>query len=147
MRTDFIYIGIVCSAAFVLGCAVSLLLQSSSGTYAALRVYSASGTTVPTVHITGIYNQQLRGSVHGNVRFVLGDEVPALQPNAEFNIPAGVLLTHHVTLELPEGMQFVASKNGSKYYSVYSKSAQRLTPGNRVYFATAQAAEEAGYTR
>lgn len=111
------------------------------------RSYSAVPRTVPTISLQRIVNQQLEGEVHGAVRFVLGDEIVPLIPNATFRIPATVLLTHYSELTIPEGMQYVASKKGKKYYSVYSKAAESIVPSNRVYFATSQEAMDAGYVQ
>ena len=41
---------------------------------------------------------------------------------------------------------FVASKNGSKYYLPTCASANRISVANRVYFGTKKDAESAGYT-
>jgi hypothetical protein len=46
-----------------------------------------------------------------------------------------------------EGMKFVASKQGKKYYPVGSAQAENLKPENRLYFPDAAAAEAAGYVR
>ena len=40
---------------------------------------------------------------------------------------------------------FVASKNGTKYYLPECSGADRIASANKVWFATASAAEEAGY--
>ncbi len=41
---------------------------------------------------------------------------------------------------------YVASKNGSKYYLVSCSSANRIKAENKVYFGSAQQAAAAGYT-
>jgi hypothetical protein len=46
---------------------------------------------------------------------------------------------------IPDGMKFVASSKGKKYYPVFSASGNRITPKNRLYFRTAKEAEIAGY--
>jgi len=49
-----------------------------------------------------------------------------------------------------EGQQegdFVASKNGEVYYPKLCKSASRINPENRLFFASAIEAEGAGYRR
>lgn len=51
-------------------------------------------------------------------------------------------------LSAAEGAQnFVASKNGSKYYPAGSPGEKRIRPENRVYFDTALDAEMAGYDK
>ena len=44
------------------------------------------------------------------------------------------------------GGNFVASRNGKKYYPADCKSANRIKAENRIYFRTAAEAEAAGYT-
>lgn len=44
------------------------------------------------------------------------------------------------------GQNFVASKNGSRYYPVDCKSSSRIKPENKIYFNTANDAERAGLT-
>lgn len=43
--------------------------------------------------------------------------------------------------------QVVASKSGTKYYFPSCSGADRISEGNKVWFASVAAAEEAGYTR
>lgn len=47
----------------------------------------------------------------------------------------------------PEGMRFVASKRGTKYYPLESAGAGSISPANRVFFETASDAEKAGYKK
>jgi len=102
---------------------------------------------VPTVRVDGVRNGYLEGSIVGNGRFVLGGHVVVTDQSGAFRVPANPLLTNMVTVTVPEGMKFVASKNGKKYYPVGSASASQIAPINRVYFKTAVDAEKAGYTK
>lgn len=43
-----------------------------------------------------------------------------------------------------QGQNFVASKNGSRYYPVDCKSSSRIKPENKIYFNTADDAQRAG---
>ncbi len=47
--------------------------------------------------------------------------------------------------EIPEGMMFVASKDGKKFYAVETAAGKKIKAEKRVYFATEAEAEEAGY--
>jgi small subunit ribosomal protein S1 len=47
---------------------------------------------------------------------------------------------------VPEGMKFVASKSGKKYYAVDSAQGKKIKGDNRVYFKDAAEAEAAGLT-
>lgn len=47
--------------------------------------------------------------------------------------------------EAPKAGEYVASKSGTKYYPVDCSAAGRIKEENRVYFATMESAEAAGY--
>ncbi|MDD4627976.1 MAG: hypothetical protein PHE68_01115 [Candidatus Peribacteraceae bacterium] len=102
---------------------------------------------VPTIRVDGIRNGYLEGSVVGDGRFVLGGHAVVTDHSGAFRVPAAPLLTNMITVTVPEGMKFVASKNGKKYYAVGSASAAQIAPINRIYFRTAEAAEQAGYQK
>ena len=98
-----------------------------------------------TVHLTEILNGELYGSTVGDVSVFIGHEQVPLGSGGVFQVAAGPLLYNHIEIVVPDGMHFVASKKGSKYYPVLSASAQRLAPQNRVYFESEAQAESAGY--
>ncbi len=106
-----------------------------------------SRPTIPTVHLNGVYNGSLRGSMLGEARLFLGGSQITPDASGAFLVPAGTLLTNHIEITIPAGMRFVASRRGQKYYPVDSASASALSPANRVYFRTAQEAEGAGYRK
>ena len=56
---------------------------------------------------------------------------------ATINQPAAVQITQNGS--------FVASKNGSKYYTLSCSGASRIKEENKIYFETKEAAEAAGY--
>lgn len=47
----------------------------------------------------------------------------------------------------PEGALFTASKRGKKYYPIYCKAAESLSPANKIYFMTEDEALAKGYTK
>lgn len=98
---------------------------------------------VPTLQIDGVENGTIVGQAKGELR-VLVDGEAYVVGEGEFSIP-GSAFREVLTVRVPEGMQFVASKNGTKYYDVQSAAGNRIDPQNRVYFRTAQEAEAAGY--
>lgn len=101
----------------------------------------------PTVIIKGVYDGHLVGTVLGDVRFFVGDDLVQTQSGAGFRVSAGVLKTDVRTIVAPSWASFVASKRGTKYYPVHSSQAQGLSPENRVYFRTVEEAEKAGYRK
>jgi len=102
---------------------------------------------VPTIRIDGVRNGYLEGAIIGEGRLVFGGHTIVTDGSGAFRIPANPILTNAITVTVPDGMKFVASKNGKKYYAVGSSGASQIAPINRVYFRTAAEAETAGYTK
>lgn len=106
-----------------------------------LRVVSTERPIQPVVQIDGIRNGYLEGTMLGDARFFLGGEqVLPTESGSSFRILAKTFLQNEVRVFVPEGMRFVASKKGKKYYPVTSASANNLAPQNRVYFRTEEEA-------
>lgn len=111
-----------------------------------LAVVPDTRPRVPVVHIEGIRNGYIEGTMSSGARLVIGDSIAhatasGSQPGTgRFRMPAAPFLVNHVTVEVPEGMRFVASRSGKKYYTVESAAGSRLKPENRVYFRTEEEA-------
>jgi hypothetical protein len=138
----------------IAGTTFLLLLQGYMiGRIADVRLASATPVSVipdprppvAVVHINAIRNGLLEGDLTGDVRFFLGGEQVLAESSGAFRVPADVFLRNAVTVTVPRGMYFVASKKGKKYYPVTSSAGERIAPQNRVYFPTAEQAERAGY--
>lgn len=102
---------------------------------------------VPVVQIQGIRNGMLVGTMSGSVRLSARGRIISPQPDGTFRIADRAVLTNEIQIIIPDGMQFVASKRGKKYYPVESASAANLSPANRVYFPDAVTAERAGFRK
>lgn len=50
------------------------------------------------------------------------------------------------TISVPEGAQYLASKNGTRYHLPWCSGAKSINEANRVWFSTKAEAEAAGYT-
>ncbi|MDD5103301.1 MAG: hypothetical protein PHX93_02780 [Candidatus Peribacteraceae bacterium] len=124
-----------------------LITERSALSSAPIQMRDLSRPLIPTVHLDGVYNGSLRGSMIGEARLFLGGIQITPDQSGAFLVPAGTLLTNQIEITVPAGMRFVASKRGQKYYPVDSASASNLAPANRVYFRTAEEAEGAGYRR
>lgn len=98
-----------------------------------------------TVHVEAIRNGMLVGKVAGDIRIFAGAK-SAVVSSGSFKVPAGPLLQHEITVQVPDGALYMASRRGRKYYSVTAASGQRIAPQNRVYFGSRSEAEAAGYT-
>lgn len=61
------------------------------------------------------------------------------------NIPNN--MSAKITGSLSVRKNFMASKNGSKYYPVGCKAGERIKLENRIFFANEEEARASGYTR
>ncbi|MFH0770586.1 MAG: hypothetical protein V1926_04370 [Candidatus Peregrinibacteria bacterium] len=102
-------------------------------------------SVIPVIAIEGVRNGTLTGTMSGAVRFFLGDQFIIPSPDGTFAVAPDVLFLNRVDVFIPDGMRFVASRRGKKYYSVESAEGSAILPENRVYFRTTGEAEEAGF--
>ena len=100
---------------------------------------------VCTVTIEGIRDASVEGTLTGSGRVFIGEVQALPRGDGSFSVPAGPFLTRHVTVTVPPGSQFVASKRGSKYYPLRSVSGEKIAPQNRVYFQSHAQAQAAGF--
>ena len=101
---------------------------------------------IPVVQFEGIQEGNIVGHLRGDVRVFWGDQMMIPDGSGAFRITAeDLLLTEEVAVRVPDGMPFVASRNGKKYYPVHARMGERIKPENRRYFPTAEEAENAGF--
>lgn len=100
---------------------------------------------VPVVILEGVRDGNVVGKMQGDVRLWIG--ASQVVPNAEggFAVDPGPLLVNDISVLVPEGMEFVASRRGKKYYGVRSAEGQAIVPENRMYFRSAEEAQTAGF--
>lgn len=110
-----------------------------------LTIQEDTRSLVPTVRIDGINNGILHGSIIGNARFSIGSTV--LTQSGLFALDSSDVLVNTVHIVVPDGMQFVASSRGKKYYPVFSRNGNAISVKNRIYFHTEQEAISAGYQK
>lgn len=108
------------------------------------NIVHASGSLVASIMLEGFRDGALRGTAAG-VRVFARDEAVALAPDGSFAIVHPAFRIEEVSVPVPPGMRFVASKNGKKYYRVDSASGECIAPQNRVYFRDSASAESAGF--
>lgn len=97
-----------------------------------------------TVHLHGIRNGALEGEVTGDVSLVIGGESVVPGGSGAFSYADAAFLVNRIEVEVPPGMQFVASKRGTRFYPVQSAQGANIVPENRLYFPDAAAARAAG---
>ena len=104
---------------------------------------------ISTIKFLKLENGLLKGEVVGKrARLAHSPEsIRDVHPGESFEIPIySVNLGQYYTArDLPEGMQYIASRQGKYYYSVLDPKAFRITPKNRVYFSQKTEAEKMGY--
>lgn len=110
-------------------------------------VFAASGSSVATIVMEGFRDGALRGQAEGELRLYARDEPVDIGPDGRFSIVQPWFRIEDVTVPVPPGMRFVASKKGKKYYAVDSASGERIAPQNRVYFPDEPTAQAAGFVK
>lgn len=108
---------------------------------------SGSGATVVAVTFDGFRDGLLRGRSAGPVRLFAGEEPVEVAPDGSFAFDHPGFHIEEVTIPVPVGMKFVASRKGKKYYSVTSAAGERIAPANRVYFPDDASARAAGFSK
>jgi len=101
--------------------------------------------TVLIVILVGLGSFELgrlsKGDKSGSIKVEYTDEYASPTQNQ----PAGVIYTQNGTSEVNSSKNFFASSRGSKYYPVDCSAGQSIVESNKVWFATREAAETAGY--
>lgn len=99
---------------------------------------------VPVVQFEGIREGMVTGRISGDARVFWGERMILPDGSGAFRV-ATDLLVEEVAVRVPEGMHFVASRRGKRYYAVPSPMGERIAPENRLYFPTASDAEAYGF--
>ncbi|PIP65735.1 hypothetical protein COU77_01405 [Candidatus Peregrinibacteria bacterium CG10_big_fil_rev_8_21_14_0_10_49_16] len=102
---------------------------------------------IGVVDIQGVEEGNLVGDIQGNARMFLAGKQVIPGENGTFSVSADTLLVNNVWVSVPEGVKYVASVRGKKYYSLDSAAGERIVPQNRVYFYSQREAEDAGYVQ
>ena len=132
----------VACAASLAGAVAAFALRTELDPPVVLR---GSGSAVAAVSIERFRDGALRGHAAGPVRLFLGGKAVDVAPDGAFAADVPALRVEEVGVAVPEGMAFVASRKGKKYYKVDSSSGERIAPQNRVYFRDEASAEAAGF--
>lgn len=104
------------------------------------------GETVPVFTVSEVSKSGIKGiATGGEMRLVAGEEISVSTGSGEIFLPLAQGQWRDVSIVIPDGARFVASKKGKKVYPVESKSAEKLSAENRIYFSTKEEAKQAGY--
>ncbi|OGJ54153.1 hypothetical protein A3D11_03965 [Candidatus Peribacteria bacterium RIFCSPHIGHO2_02_FULL_49_16] len=135
---------LACAFGYTVGRIVSLYEERYGTT---MTLQPDTRESIPVVEIRGVEEGKLVGEIKGNVRVFLGSKQIFTDADGSFAVPAETLLINDIWVSIPDGAKFVASKRGTKYYSIDSSGGQRIVPENRVYFGSKEEAEKQGYVR
>lgn len=123
--------------------------RSAQAAFPEIKEVEELNPGITTIKFLKLEGGMLKGEIAGQkARLAYNMEhISDLEPGESFEIPIYQvsLGQFYSARDLPEGMQFIASKNGKYYYSVLSSKAFNITPKNRVYFANKTEAEKLGY--
>ncbi len=146
-RPESATLACVAVLAFAVGCLAGLAHAFAFGTAShPPTVFHQSGSAVAAVSVEAFRDGALRGTAVGPVRLFFRDEAVAVGPDGTFAAVVPAFRVEEVSVVVPEGMLFVASKKGKKYHPVDSAAGERIVPENRVYFRDSASAEAAGFT-
>ena len=101
---------------------------------------------VPMVKILGLQDGVLVGTLNAeNLRLSTENEVALVDSELNFTLKFNDVLRKNLLFDVPENMNYIASIRGKNFYNVYSASASKIAPQNRIFFATRAEALSAGY--
>ena len=123
--------------------------QSVRASFPAFKEVEDLNPGISTLRFLKLENGLLKGEIAGQkARLAYNtEEVVDLNPGESFEIPVYqvTLGQYYSPRDLPADTQFIASSQGKYYYSVLNSKAFIITPKNRLYFKTVEAAEKMGY--
>jgi len=131
--------------AFLLGFAIGEILIAHKLQSKPIALVKDVNEKVPVVSIDGIIDGSLTGIINGNARVFLDGEQIKANASGSFAVPADDLFINKISIRVPDGMKFVASRKGKNYYLVSSSAGEKIVPSNRIYFRNREEAENAGY--
>lgn len=125
--------------------------QAKTRSFPEIQTVGEINSGVTTVKLLEVKNGLLRGRISGrHARLAYTPEdILELGEEEEFEIPLSKinLKNFYVAESLPPGTEYIASSQGKYYYSVLDKKAFNISPKNRIYFSSADEAEQKGYLK
>ena len=116
-----------------------------------IKIVDEVNPGIATVKLMEVRNGKLYGEVAGRTARIAysTDGIKDVLPEKKFEIPINQisLKNYYQIRDIPENAQFVASKNGKYYYSLFDKQALNISQKNRIYFSDMAEAEKMGYLK
>jgi hypothetical protein len=123
--------------------------RAKVNSFPAIRMVDDVNPKVATIEVLGVKNGELKGKLSGReARILISDQKALeLQPGSEFGVPlSDACRTVSQKPSIPEGMNYVASRQGKYFYSVLNEKSWSMAEKNRLFFKTAEEAKKAGFS-
>lgn len=125
--------------------------QISQRSFPNIKTIEDINQGVTTIKLFEIRGGKLIGEIGGrNARLAYNsDNIIEIEKDGTFEIPLNQisLRDFYVSKSISDDTQFIASKSGKYYYSIFDKKAFNLSESNRIYFTNEEDAENAGYMK
>lgn len=125
--------------------------RATQSQFPAIKTVSELNEKISTIQLISATNGILSGKVVGQpARLINGPEsIQEINAGESFEIPLKEidLSGYYQTLNIPEGILFIASKSGKYYYSIFDKQAYQIKMENRLYFTDEESAKNKGFIK
>lgn len=153
-KFDYLNITISITLILLIGLSVGYSVgyyHSAKNCFPEIKFTDEINQGIATIKLMEIKNGKLVGSVSGrDARIVYSpNDIIELKKGEKFEIPISQiqLKSYYQAGAIPENAQFIASKEGKYYYSIFDKQAFNISVKNRLYFPNAKEAEKMGYVK
>ncbi len=144
----FISILLILSIGFVSGLSVGYF-KAYKNAFPKFKESIDVNPKISTIKFLKLEHGIIKGEISGRkTRIAYSPEaIFDLEENESFEIPIYKinLSQFYSARDLPEGVQYIASKHGKYYYHIMNPRSLKITPKNRVYFKKSDEAEKRGY--
>lgn len=123
--------------------------QAKTNSFSAIKPVEELNPGIATLKFMKYENGKIYGQIAGQKARIAysTDHIYDLAMGENFEIPLNQinLGMYYSAQDVPEGVNFIASKSGKYYYHVLDPRAIRITPKNRMYFKAEQEALGEGF--
>lgn len=142
------------SLIFVIGTVTGYAIgffRATRSSFPEIKIVEDINPGITTVKLMEVKNGKLYGKISGREARLAysADHILSLKLEQTFEIPLSQiqLKSYYQASDLPEEIQFIASRTGKYYYSVFDKRALNLNQNSRLMFKSAKEAESMGYVK
>lgn len=152
IKNDYIQLAISGLLVLIIGLSTGYsigYIQAQKLEFPYIRTVEDINMGMPTLKLLEVKNGSIHGEVSGkSVRLAYNtDDIQDIVPGEFFEIPLNSinLSAYYGPENTPEGVHFIASKQGKYYYSILNPKAFQISPQNRYFFTNENDALRAGY--